>query len=204
MWVTVPGMQGHVAYPHRADNPIPEAGQRDRWRWRRCNSTTATTPSSPPISRSPRSRRRARATNVIPGWARAQLNIRFNNLQRGEDLVALVRRTAEAAAPGATVEAKISGEAFLTPAGPIYEIVSAAIEAETGADAAPLHPWRHLRRPLPDRALPGGGFRPPQRHHAQAGRGGGGGGSPRPRPDLPSGDRSSPGLNRAPAKAEAL
>ena len=39
----------------------------------------------------------------------------------------------EAAAPGATVEAKISGEAFLTPAGPIYEIVSAAIEAETGA-----------------------------------------------------------------------
>jgi succinyl-diaminopimelate desuccinylase len=73
------------------------------------------------------------ATNVIPGSATAQLNIRFNNLQRGEDLVALVRRTAEAAAPGATVEARISGEAFLTPPGPIYALVSAAIEAETGA-----------------------------------------------------------------------
>ena len=35
-------------------------------------------------------------------------------------------------APGASVEARISGEAFLTPAGPIYDIVSAAIEAETG------------------------------------------------------------------------
>jgi succinyl-diaminopimelate desuccinylase len=49
----------------------------------------------------------SKATNVIPGFARAQLNIRFNNLHRGEDLVALVRRTAEEAAPGATVEARI-------------------------------------------------------------------------------------------------
>ena len=74
----------------------------------------------------------SKATNVITGWARAQLNIRFNNLHRGGDLIDLVRRTAEAAAPGATVAAKISGEAFLTPPGPIYDIVSAAIEAETG------------------------------------------------------------------------
>src|SRR5439155_135136 len=56
----------------------------------------------------------SKATNVIPGSARIQLNIRFNNLQRGEDLVALVRRTVEGAAPNATVDAKISGEAFLT------------------------------------------------------------------------------------------
>jgi succinyl-diaminopimelate desuccinylase len=75
----------------------------------------------------------SKTTNVIPGAAIVQLNIRFNNLQRGADLVALVERTAEEAAPGATVEARISGEAFLTPPGPIYDIVSAAIEAETGA-----------------------------------------------------------------------
>ena len=43
-----------------------------------------------------------------------------------------MRKTAAAAAPGATVEARISGEAFLTPPGRIYEIVSEAIEAETG------------------------------------------------------------------------
>jgi succinyl-diaminopimelate desuccinylase len=132
LWVTVPGIQGHVAYPHRAANPIPglarvidalEAIHLD-------NGSDAFQPSNLEITAVETA---SKATNVIPGWARAQLNIRFNNLQRGADLVALVRRTAEAAAPGATVEAKISGEAFLTPPGPIYAIVSVAIEAETGA-----------------------------------------------------------------------
>ena len=75
-----------------------------------------------------------KATNLIPGSARIQLNIRFNNLHRGEDLVALVRRTAEAEAPGATVEAMISGEAFLTPPGPLYALVTQAIREETGVE----------------------------------------------------------------------
>jgi succinyl-diaminopimelate desuccinylase len=131
-WVTVPGVQGHVAYPHRADNPIPrlvaviaalEAIRLD-------DGNDAFQPSNLEITAVETS---SKATNVIPGWARAQLNVRFNNLQRGADLVELIRRTAEAAAPGATLEAKISGEAFLTPPGPIYDIVSAAILAETGA-----------------------------------------------------------------------
>ena len=131
MWVTVPGVQGHVAYPHRADNPIPklakviealEAIHLD-------DGNDSFQPSNLEITAVETA---TKATNVIPAWARAQLNIRFNNLQRGADLVELVRRTAEGAAAGATVEAKISGEAFLTPPGPIYEIVSAAIAAETG------------------------------------------------------------------------
>ena len=131
MWVTVPGTQGHVAYPHRADNPVPklakvvgalEALHLD-------DGNDAFQPSNLEITAVETS---SKATNVIPGWARIQLNIRFNNLQTGEDLIALVRRTAKKAAPGATVEAKISGEAFLTPPGPIYDIVSDAIEAETG------------------------------------------------------------------------
>ena len=131
MWITIPGTQGHVAYPHRADNPVPklarvidalEAIHLD-------DGNDSFQPSNLEITAVETS---SKATNVIPGFSRAQLNIRFNNLQRGEDLVALVRRTAEQAAPGATVEAKISGEAFLTPPGPIYGIVSAAIEAETG------------------------------------------------------------------------
>jgi succinyl-diaminopimelate desuccinylase len=131
MWVTVPGHQGHVAYPHRADNPIPKLGRilnaleglhldygNDAFQPSNLEFTAVSTPT--------------RATNVIPGEAGAQLNIRFNNEQRGPDLVDLVRRTIEEAAPGATVEAKISGEAFLTPSGPIYDIVSEAIEEETG------------------------------------------------------------------------
>jgi succinyl-diaminopimelate desuccinylase len=131
MWITIPGVQGHVAYPHRADNPVPRLGKliaaleaihlddgNDSFQPSNLEITAVGTSS--------------KATNVIPGSASVQLNIRFNNLQRGADLVDLVRRTAEGAAPGATVEARISGQAFLTPPGPIYEIVSAAIEAETG------------------------------------------------------------------------
>ncbi len=131
MWIEVPGTQGHVAYPHRADNPVPklarviaalDALELDQ-------GSDAFQPSNLEITAVDTS---SRATNVIPGFARAQLNIRFNDLHKGVDLVELVRRTAEAAAPGTKVEAKISGEAFLTPAGPIYEIVSNAIHAETG------------------------------------------------------------------------
>jgi succinyl-diaminopimelate desuccinylase len=131
MWVTVPGVQGHVAYPHRADNPVPKLARAvaalgalhlddgtEAFQPSNLEFTALATPTA--------------ATNIIPGAATAQLNIRFNNLHRGQDLVELVRRTAEQAAPGATVEAKISGEAFLSPAGPLFDILTSAIVAETG------------------------------------------------------------------------
>ncbi len=135
MWIDIPGVQGHVAYPHRADNPVPKLGRviAALEALELDGGNESFQPSNLEITAVETS---SKATNVIPGAARVQLNIRFNNLQRGADLVALVRRTAEEAAPGATVDAKISGEAFLTPAGPIYAIVSAAIEAETGAAPA--------------------------------------------------------------------
>ena len=99
MWITVPGVQGHVAYPHRADNPVPklarviaalEALHLD-------DGSEAFQPSNLEVTAVETD---TRATNLIPGSARIQLNIRFNDLHRGEDLVALVRRTAEAEAPG--------------------------------------------------------------------------------------------------------
>lgn len=135
MWINVPGVQGHVAYPHRADNPVPrlariisalEALHLD-------DGNDAFQPSNLEVTAVETG---SKATNLIPGSARIQLNIRFNNLQRGEDLVALVRRTAEAEAPGATVEAMISGEAFLTPAGPLCALVTEAIREETGVEPA--------------------------------------------------------------------
>ncbi|HMJ94089.1 MAG TPA: succinyl-diaminopimelate desuccinylase [Allosphingosinicella sp.] len=133
MWIEVKGVQGHVAYPHRAENPIPklakivgalEALHLD-------DGTEAFQPSNLELTAIDTS---SKATNIIPGIARAQLNIRFNDLHRGEDLIALVRRVAEETAPGTTVEAKISGEAFLTPPGPLYALVTEAIRAETGVD----------------------------------------------------------------------
>ncbi|HVH37205.1 MAG TPA: succinyl-diaminopimelate desuccinylase [Sphingomicrobium sp.] len=131
MWIEVPGTQGHVAYPHRADNPVPKLGRvvaalnawhlddgTDAFPASNLEFTAVSTPTS--------------ASNVIPGSATVQLNIRFNNLQRGEDLVRMVEEIAEREAPGAKVRARISGEAFLTPPGPVYDLVVDAIRDETG------------------------------------------------------------------------
>jgi succinyl-diaminopimelate desuccinylase len=131
MWIEVPGVQGHVAYPHRTTNPIPplakvvsalEALHLDDGSEQFPPSNLEFTSVSTPTN----------ASNVIPGSATAQLNIRFNNLQRGADLVKLVEEVAEREAPGSKVTARISGEAFLTPAGRLYDVVVEAIEEETG------------------------------------------------------------------------
>jgi succinyl-diaminopimelate desuccinylase len=131
MWIEVPGVQGHVAYPHRTTNPIPPLARviaaldalhlddgNETFPPSNLEFTGIDTPTH--------------ASNVIPGSATAQLNIRFNNLQRGADLVKLVKEIAEREAPGATVRARISGEAFLTPPGQLYDVVVEAIEEETG------------------------------------------------------------------------
>ena len=131
MWIEVPGIQGHVAYPHRAKNPVPSLARvidaldalhlddgTEQFPPSNLEFTAISTPTD--------------ASNVIPGSATAQLNIRFNNLHRGADLVKLVEEIAEREAPGAKVRARISGEAFLTPPGPLYDVIVEAIEEETG------------------------------------------------------------------------
>jgi succinyl-diaminopimelate desuccinylase len=131
MWIEVPGVQGHVAYPERGTNPVPPLARvvaaldslhlddgSEQFPPSNLEFTSISTPTN--------------ASNVIPGSATAQLNIRFNNLQRGADLVKLVEAIAEREAPGSKVRARISGEAFLTPPGQLYDVVVASIEEETG------------------------------------------------------------------------
>jgi len=133
MWIEVSGVQGHVAYPHRATNPVPPLARviaalsavhlddgTEQFPASNLEFTAILTPTN--------------ASNVIPGSATAQLNIRFNNLQRGEDLVRMVEEVAEREAPGSSVRARISGEAFLTPPGPLYDVVVEAIREETGTE----------------------------------------------------------------------
>ena len=133
MWIDVPGTQGHVAYPHRADNPIPKLARimaaldavhlddgSEAFPPSNLEFTGISTPTH--------------ASNVIPASATGQLNIRFNNLQQGEKLVRMVEEIAQREAPDATVRARISGEAFLTPPGELYDVVVAAIRKETGLD----------------------------------------------------------------------
>jgi succinyl-diaminopimelate desuccinylase len=131
MWIDVPGVQGHVAYPHRATNPIPPLA-RVIAALDSLHLDDGTEQFPPSNLEFTGIDTRTHASNVIPGSATAQLNIRFNNLQRGADLVRLVEEIAEREAPGSKVRSRISGEAFLTPAGPLYDVIVAAIEEETG------------------------------------------------------------------------
>ena len=131
LWIEVPGVQGHVAYPHRATNPVPALAKviaaldalhlddgTDQFPSSNLEFTAVSTPTS--------------ASNVIPGAGTAQLNIRFNNLHRGADLVKQIEAIAQREAPGSKVTARISGEAFLTPPGPLYDVVVSAIGEVTG------------------------------------------------------------------------
>jgi succinyl-diaminopimelate desuccinylase len=131
MWIDVPGVQGHVAYPHLTKNPLPALARvisaldsihlddgTDAFPPSNLEFTVVSTPTI--------------SSNVIPGSATAQLNIRFNEKQKGADLVRMVEEIAEREAPGAKVRARISGEAFLTPPGRLFDVVVEAIEEETG------------------------------------------------------------------------
>lgn len=134
MWIEVPGTQGHVGYPHLAENPIPALARivarlsaleldhgNDWFQPSNLELTDLETGNA--------------ATNVIPGVARARLNIRFNDLHRGAELVEKVRAIVNEEAPSATLTARISGEAFLTPPGEFSALVRDAIHEVTGVTA---------------------------------------------------------------------
>jgi succinyl-diaminopimelate desuccinylase len=133
IWIEVAGTQGHVAYPQLADNPIRplvailtkinaiHLDDGTDW-FQPSNIEVTTVDTGNP------------ATNIIPAKATARLSIRFNDLQRGDDLVARIRDLATAITPRATVTAKISGEAFLTPPGALSTLVADAVRSVTGID----------------------------------------------------------------------
>lgn len=129
IWIEVTGTQGHVAYPHLADNPIPrlvailaelDALVLDQGNdWFQASNLEITEIDTP-----------NRAHNVIPARAGARLSIRFNDQHTGESLS---RRVAAIAHKhGGTAHAVISGESFLTPPGAFSAMVADAVRAETG------------------------------------------------------------------------
>ena len=134
IWLSVEGREGHVAYPHLADNPIPRLARMlaeldaltldEGTEWFQPSNLEITDLSvgNP-------------ATNVIPPRATARLSIRFNDRHSGEGLVGRV--TAIAAKHGGSARAMISGEPFLTPPGAFSAMVAAAVKAETGLDPEP-------------------------------------------------------------------
>ncbi|ETX13785.1 succinyl-diaminopimelate desuccinylase [Roseivivax halodurans JCM 10272] len=137
--LTVRGTQGHSAYPHRALNPLPAMARLiDRLSSRRLDEgTDHFDPSTlAPVTIDTGNP----ATNVIPAEARASVNIRFNDLHTGASLVDWVETVAAEIdvefGTATEVTARISGESFLTPPGPLSDLVTKAVEAETGVTPA--------------------------------------------------------------------
>src|ERR1700751_3646434 len=131
----VEGVQGHVAYPHRAQNPVPDIARLivaiteeplDRGSAQFQPSNLEFT--SVDVGNT--------ATNVIPAQARAKFNIRYNDLHTQDSLRKLVEeRVANAA--GNRIRARIdwlpsNSNVFLTKPGPFTDLAVDAIEEGTG------------------------------------------------------------------------
>jgi succinyl-diaminopimelate desuccinylase len=131
----VDGIQGHVAYPHRASNPVPDI------------AALIMALSSEPLDTGSAQFQPSNleftsvdvgnpATNVIPAQARAKFNIRFNDHHSQESLRALIE-TRMAKAAGNRIKARIAWDpsnanVFVTKPGAFTELVVAAIEEVTG------------------------------------------------------------------------
>ncbi|WP_299664398.1 succinyl-diaminopimelate desuccinylase [uncultured Ruegeria sp.] len=134
-WFTVTGVQGHSAYPHRAKNPLPAMARlMDRLAGHELDQGTdhfdASTLAVVTIDAG------NPATNVIPAQCRGTVNIRFNDLHSGASLSEWLKSEAATVAEAFDVDIetkiKISGESFLTPPGPLSDLVAQAVETETG------------------------------------------------------------------------
>lgn len=132
----VDGVQGHVAYPQRAANPVPEIA--------RLITALSDDPLDHGNEQFPPSNLEFTsvdvgnaATNVIPAQARAKFNIRFNNQHSVETLRGLIEQRVAAALSGGRLKARIewlpsNSGAFVTKPGPFTDLVVAAIEQVTG------------------------------------------------------------------------
>ena len=133
--ITAIGIQGHSAYPDRANNPIVamvklldklESHQLDVGTEHFDPSTLAITSVDTGNN----------ASNVIPAVTKAAVNIRFNDSHSGSSLVSWLKDEIEkvSAEYGIKFETdfKISGESFITPPGELSDLISEAVKKELG------------------------------------------------------------------------
>jgi succinyl-diaminopimelate desuccinylase len=134
-WFSFRGRQGHAAYPHRALNPLPAMArlmtdlsmhELDRGSDHFDASTLAVVTMDVGNP----------ATNVIPAEGRATVNIRFNDHHTGAGLTAWLgaERDRIAAETGVEIEmaVKVSGESFVTPPGPLSDLIGQSVKSELG------------------------------------------------------------------------
>lgn len=129
--IAVSGIQGHTAYPERADNPVhrllgllgallahPLDAGNERFEPSGLQVTSVDVGNP--------------ARNVIPARAEAKLNIRFNDCHSGDELSAWLRAVCDAHAPGCDLAVTVSGEAFRTQAGAAVSALAESVRRCTG------------------------------------------------------------------------
>lgn len=129
--LTVQGVQGHVAYPERADNPVHAILP--------LLDALVTEPLDTGHPHFPPSSLQATSidvgnmtTNLIPAKAEARFNVRFNANYDGAGLEQEIRRRLDACDRPYTLDITVSGESFVTEPGPLTETVARAVEAVSG------------------------------------------------------------------------
>jgi succinyl-diaminopimelate desuccinylase len=134
-FLTITGVQGHAAYPHRAVNPLPVMARLvDRLSSHALDEgTDHFDPSTLAVVTIDTGNS---VTNVIPATVRATVNIRYNDAHTGDSVTAWLQGQLDAICDEAgvtgTLSVKNSGESFLTPPGEFSDLIIRAVEAETG------------------------------------------------------------------------
>ena len=129
--LTVHGIQGHVAYPQLAENPVhtlaPALAELTRRVWDEGNAHFE--PTSFQVSNLNAG---TGAPNVIPGELKARINLRYSPVQTLEGLKDTVEGILRRHGVRYTLEWHLSGEPFYTPTGALAEAVCAAVQEVTG------------------------------------------------------------------------
>ena len=137
--IVVRGVQGHVGYPERLDNPIHRlAAIIQALREPIDNGSTHFQPTSLQFTTVDVGNK---ATNIAPGTVRARFNTRFNDLWTSQKLLAdlkqRIERASVAVGGNGTIEyekVEVSGESFYTPPGPLVALVAGAVREVTGVE----------------------------------------------------------------------
>jgi succinyl-diaminopimelate desuccinylase len=129
--LTVKGIQGHIAYPHQADNPIhrfaPALAELAAYHWDAGNAFFP--PTSWQVSNLNSG---TGATNVIPGELQALFNFRFSTESTVDALKNRVHEVLDRHQLSYAIEWSLSGHPFLTEPGTLSAALSDAIHAECG------------------------------------------------------------------------
>ncbi len=129
--LTVHGVQGHVAYPHLAENPVhtlaPALAELTSREWDK--GTEHFQPTTFQVSNLNAG---TGAPNVIPGELKARFNLRYSPVQTQEGLKDVVESILRKHKVRFSIEWYVSGEPFYTPPGRLSEAVGAAVHDAVG------------------------------------------------------------------------